>query len=120
MNRRTLFKILWDQCPVIMVFVVKAHPDLVAPKDMPEIGHGLSMLRFEPPNHGHNWANLNDDEDNLYVTMSFNRQPFDCVIPWRSMAVFGTDNFQVNWNMRPEDEEPSKPPSEPPKLRVVK
>ncbi|MBV9945333.1 MAG: hypothetical protein JOZ69_00615, partial [Myxococcales bacterium] len=70
------------------------------------------------------------DDDGLSCTLSFNRSPFFCVVPWASVfAMVGDDGRGMVW---PEDvpaevarqaqravEPPPPPPKEPPKVAVA-
>ena len=75
-------------------------------------------------NVGHNLpiptADLTCDEDGIRVTLSFNRTPSACFIPWEALAGVVAAGFAIQWQyLLPDDgAEDDGPPTR--KLRVVK
>lgn len=118
MSRREFFEMLWERYDRFHIFLILVHPGLDLPEGVPEVAKGLTMLILEPNNYGNNYEEYDPQDDALYITLSFRPSKYTCRIPWNSIAIFGTEDFQVNWAIDGKDLEPTKP--EKPKLSVVK
>lgn len=128
MTSRDVFEWLWEKYGEFHVYVRRDYPGLVMHKDYPVVSQKgmkevMSFFRLEPNNHGNNWSDYDVDEENLYITISFAGKKMPMTIPWESIAVFTTDDFQVSMYLKdvePVPEDAPEPKSAGPTLTVVK
>jgi hypothetical protein len=105
----------------ILVVVDPTQPNVVLPEHLLSAGQPVGL------NIGYRLAlpipDLELDEVGLRGTLSFNRTPFYCSLPWQSMVQVSVHDEHLIWLIPTEREASPPPPERPeerPRLRVLK
>lgn len=114
--KRLAVERLLEQEDYFLLVLDPRQEGLVLPDDLLQAGQPIPInigLRMAIP-----IPDLAIDDDGIRATLSFDRTPFACVIPWAAVLRLSLDDEHLVWVTPPELKEPPKREQRP-KLKLV-